>query len=113
MPLQDNNCSNDEEENELLQKNFTSEFRKGYVTIDGFCLPEYYETFADSIASMNVFEDDIWVCSFPKAGNEYNSDIRIISLTFLTIMLIRLHSDYYTIKYYKCQILFILLSGNI
>lgn len=52
----------------LLLEKFTSEFRTGYITIDGVCLPEYFRKFADKIENFEVRDDDIWVCSFPKTG---------------------------------------------
>lgn len=54
----------------LLRETFTNEFRTGYMTLEGFCLPAYYENFANSIENLEVRDDDIWVCSFPKSGEE-------------------------------------------
>lgn len=56
----------------LLKEKFTSEFRTGYITVDGVCLPEYYAKFADAIENLEVRDDDVWVCSFPKTGNNVN-----------------------------------------
>lgn len=58
----------DEDLNRILREKFTSEFRTGYVTVNGVCLPEYYLEFADSIDNLEVRDDDVWVCSFPKTG---------------------------------------------
>lgn len=52
----------------LLCEKFTSEFRTGYITIDGICLPEYFQEFAERIKNFEIRNDDIWVCSFPKTG---------------------------------------------
>lgn len=54
--------------NRLMKEKFTSDFRTGYIEIDGFRLPEYYAVFADAIENMEVYDDDVWVCSYPKAG---------------------------------------------
>lgn len=56
----------------LLKDKFTSDFRTGYIEIDGFCLPEHYANFADAIENMEVYDDDIWVCSFPKSGKLFS-----------------------------------------
>lgn len=53
---------------QMLRERFTSEFRKGYVTMDGICLPQRYEEFAKAIEDFQVKDDDVWVCSFPKTG---------------------------------------------
>ena len=57
---------------QLLRDKFTNEFRTGYITFDGFCLPEYFLKFADQIENFEVRDDDVWVCSFPKTGNLNN-----------------------------------------
>lgn len=54
----------------LLAKTFTNEFRTGYISVDGVCLPEHYLKFADSIENLEIREDDTWVCSFPKTGKK-------------------------------------------
>lgn len=52
----------------MLEKLFVNEFRTGYVTKEGVCLPKYYETFEEGIKNFQVRDDDVWVCSFPKTG---------------------------------------------
>lgn len=53
---------------ELLKKYFVTSFRPGYVSCKNVILPEYYQLFGDRIREMDIRDDDIWVCSFPKAG---------------------------------------------
>lgn len=53
---------------QLLHKTFTNEIRKGYITVEGVCMPETYQRFAQAIENLEVKEDDVWVCSFPKTG---------------------------------------------
>lgn len=53
---------------QILKEQFTSEYRKGYVIVNGVCLPEKYNKFARAIEDFEVRDDDIWVCSFCKAG---------------------------------------------
>ncbi|XP_076240817.1 luciferin sulfotransferase [Calliopsis andreniformis] len=60
---------------QLLRENFTAEFRKGYVTVNGVCLPERYEKFARAIEDFEVRDDDIWVCSFPKTGTTWTQEM--------------------------------------
>ena len=57
--------------NRILKEKFTSEFRTGYISVDGVCLPENYAKFADAIENMEVRDDDVWVCSFPKTGKVF------------------------------------------
>lgn len=55
---------------DLLNKYFITGFRTGYVRVKGVVLPEYFKMFGDKILNMNVRDDDIWVCSFPKTGKQ-------------------------------------------
>ena len=55
---------------ENLKEYFTSEFRTGYVECEGFIFPKYFRKFGDSIRKMDIRSDDVWVCSFPKAGKK-------------------------------------------
>ncbi|XP_060824328.1 luciferin sulfotransferase-like [Bombus pascuorum] len=60
---------------QILQDQFTSEFRNGYIKVRGFCLPARYEVFADVIENFEVKDDDIWVCSFPKTGTTWTQEM--------------------------------------
>ncbi|XP_015594906.1 amine sulfotransferase [Cephus cinctus] len=60
---------------QILRENFTNAFRTGYITVDGVCLPEYYKKFADAIEDMEVRDDDVWVCSFPKTGTTWTQEM--------------------------------------
>lgn len=53
---------------ELLQRTSATEFRTGFISVDGVCLPEYYKKFAEQLENFEVRDDDVWVCSFPKTG---------------------------------------------
>ncbi|XP_033230911.1 luciferin sulfotransferase-like [Belonocnema kinseyi] len=59
----------------LLQEKCTSELRTGYITVDGVCLPEYFQNFADRVENFEVRDDDIWVCSFPKTGTTWTQEM--------------------------------------
>lgn len=52
----------------ILNKDFVSRFRKGYLSLDGTIVPEYYQNFGSDIKDMKVRKDDVWICSFPKCG---------------------------------------------
>lgn len=67
----------DQDLNRLLREKFTSDFRTGYINVDGVCLPEYYAKFADAIENMEVRDDDVWVCSFPKTGIQTRKHLKI------------------------------------
>ncbi|KAK2575938.1 hypothetical protein KPH14_007300 [Odynerus spinipes] len=59
----------------ILKEKFTSEFRTGYITVDGVCLPERYEHFAEQIENFEVKDDDVWVCTFPKTGTTWTQEM--------------------------------------
>nr|XP_012143925.1 PREDICTED: estrogen sulfotransferase, testis isoform-like [Megachile rotundata]XP_012143926.1 PREDICTED: estrogen sulfotransferase, testis isoform-like [Megachile rotundata]XP_012143927.1 PREDICTED: estrogen sulfotransferase, testis isoform-like [Megachile rotundata] len=61
--------------NRLLHETFTSPVRKGYITVQGFCLPERYQKFAQAIEDFEVKDDDVWVCSFPKTGTTWTQEM--------------------------------------
>lgn len=61
---------------QILEENFTTEFRKGYITVNGVCMPERFEKFARAIEDFEVRGDDTWVCSFPKTGIRFFNSIR-------------------------------------
>lgn len=53
-----------EEEVELIRKNF----HQSFSLFNGYVLPDEFESQMNKILNMDVKDDDIWVCSFPKAG---------------------------------------------
>lgn len=55
---------------QILQDKFTSTFRKGYVTFHGHTFPKRYEELKDDFDNLEVSEEDIWICSYPKTGNK-------------------------------------------
>lgn len=58
---------------EILQKYFTNKFRSGYVTVEGVTMPERFAEMQEEIFNMEVNENDVWVCSFPKTGKSCRS----------------------------------------
>ncbi|KAI5714784.1 hypothetical protein M8J77_005566 [Diaphorina citri] len=59
----------------ILNTQFISPFRTGYVRCKGVCMPEYYVNFAEDIINMDVRDDDVWVCSFPKTGTTWTQEM--------------------------------------
>ena len=66
MPIEDETYDRDMDR--VLRETFTNDFRTGYISVEGVCLPEYYRKFADALENFQVRDDDVWVCSFPKTG---------------------------------------------
>lgn len=56
----------------IVRNNFTNEFLTGYATINGMFIPDVYSKIARAIENMPVFDDDVWVVSFPKSGESVN-----------------------------------------
>lgn len=53
---------------ECFRKYFTTPNRNGYVNCEGCILPKYFVNIGDRIKKMDIRDDDIWVCSYPKTG---------------------------------------------
>ncbi|XP_026685459.1 estrogen sulfotransferase-like [Diaphorina citri] len=73
--LQFESVSDETEIGKLLRSKFTCSFRTGYVRCKGVCMPEYYVNFAEDIINMDVRDDDVWVCSFPKTGTTWTQEM--------------------------------------
>lgn len=59
----------DEDELDLiLEEKFTNTFRKGYLRVNGITMPLRYDDFRTEIENFKVYDDDIWIFSFPKSG---------------------------------------------
>lgn len=52
-----------------------SPIRRGYQTFEGYTMPESFRHMRKAIEDFKVYDDDIWVTSYPKCG----------SYTFLSI----------------------------
>ncbi|KAJ8917838.1 hypothetical protein NQ315_010750 [Exocentrus adspersus] len=60
---------------EILKKYFTNKFRTGYVTAKGVTMPERFAEMEEDIYNFEVCEDDVWICSFPKTGTTWTSEM--------------------------------------
>lgn len=58
----------DSDVSDLLNECFVTSFRNGYVKANGVVFPVYFKKFGQRIQDMDVRDDDIWVCSYPKSG---------------------------------------------
>nr|CAI5825181.1 unnamed protein product [Callosobruchus analis] len=56
----------EEKLDEILSRDFTSSFRRGYVKVKGTTMPKRFEELQDEIYNWDVRDEDIWICSFPK-----------------------------------------------
>ncbi|XP_966924.2 luciferin sulfotransferase [Tribolium castaneum] len=59
----------------ILEEKFTSTFRKGYVTINGHMFPKRYEDLKEGFDNLEVSEEDVWICSFPKTGTTWTQEM--------------------------------------
>lgn len=56
----------DGENEKLFRKNVRHLIFKKF---NGFTIEEQFEASAERISKMNVRDEDIWVCSYPKTGS--------------------------------------------
>lgn len=58
----------DNEVSDILNKCFVTSFRNGYIKANDVVLPVYFKKFGQRIQDMDIRDDDVWVCSYPKTG---------------------------------------------
>lgn len=71
-------CKPMNEQSFALMKTYFSEEiskRKGYVIYEGYVMPGIFAEEAERIDNFDVYDDDIWVCSFPKSGESLLASI--------------------------------------
>ena len=54
--------------NSLARNNLREKVRTNFIEVDGVFLPEEYKRFADQVENFEVYDDDVYVCSFQKSG---------------------------------------------
>lgn len=54
---------------------FQQEFNRSYLLINGYTMPSQYKEKRHLLDNFEVFEDDIWVCSFPSSGAPWIQEI--------------------------------------
>lgn len=58
----------DNDVSDILNECFVTSFRNGYIKANDVVLPVYFKKFGQRIQDMEIRDDDIWVCSYPKTG---------------------------------------------
>jgi len=58
----------DNEQSDILNKCFVNIFQYGFIKANDVMLPVYFKKFGQCILDMDIRDDDIWVCSYPKTG---------------------------------------------
>ncbi|XP_071445159.1 luciferin sulfotransferase-like [Hetaerina americana] len=72
--------------NDILLRDFTSQFRSGYKRVfpsgdggkrsgKGYLLPDYFSDYEKQIREMEIRPDDIWVASYPKTGTTWTQEM--------------------------------------
>ncbi|RZB40592.1 Sulfotransfer 1 domain containing protein [Asbolus verrucosus] len=59
----------------IVKDKWTNSFRPSYITAKGCMLPCYYPEFQKVIDDFEVFDSDIWICSFPRTGTTWTSEM--------------------------------------
>ncbi|XP_063907529.1 luciferin sulfotransferase-like [Zophobas morio] len=59
----------------LQQEKFTNIFRKRYITVNGFTLSERYGDLKQELDNLEVSENDVWICTFPKVGTTWTQEM--------------------------------------
>ena len=58
----------DSELNDLRRRTCCSAMRKDYGEYKGFALPNKFTKMQQRILDMEVYDDDIWIVTYPKCG---------------------------------------------
>ncbi|XP_017782112.1 PREDICTED: sulfotransferase family cytosolic 1B member 1-like [Nicrophorus vespilloides] len=64
-----------EELDELRNQHCLSSARKGYGVFKGYALPENFAKYQKEIEDLEVYDDDVWVTSFPKCGTTWTQEM--------------------------------------
>ena len=54
----------------MARDNVWEKVRTDFISFDGVFLPQEYERFAHAVENFEVNDDDTWVCSFQKSGDQ-------------------------------------------
>ncbi|KAL5235526.1 hypothetical protein ACI65C_002936 [Semiaphis heraclei] len=65
----------DNEVSDILDKCYVNNFRRGFIKANGVVMPVYFKKFGQRILDMDIRDDDIWVCSYPKSGTTWTQEM--------------------------------------
>lgn len=94
-----------EELDEILLKDFTTVFRPGYINVEGVTMPQRFAEMRDDIHNMEVNEDDVWVCSFPKTGTDFECFPYLSFVVQINAYCLMLSIHSYTVRLYTISCL--------
>ncbi|XP_065173883.1 luciferin sulfotransferase-like [Atheta coriaria] len=57
------------------QKYATGEFRKGFGVFKGYTMPESFSLIQKQIDDFEVYDDDLWITTFPKCGTTWAQEM--------------------------------------
>ncbi|XP_008204338.1 luciferin sulfotransferase [Nasonia vitripennis] len=59
----------------LAKETLSEKMRTNYLEFDGVVLPEEYKLYADQVENFEVYDDDVYVCSFQKSGTTWTQEM--------------------------------------
>lgn len=70
----------DDEVGRIIQEEMLSKFCTKYMMVGKDCsvVPSYYIQYAEEIKDFEVYDDDVWVISHPKAGKQKSHNIGVL-----------------------------------
>lgn len=57
------------------QRLATGDFRRGFGLFKGYTMPESFQEIQQAIEDFQVYDDDVWITSFPKCGTTWSQEL--------------------------------------